>query len=177
MCSCVEQERFYEDFPAHEMEAAYNFATPSTMKPTQVECAKGSLNQICPHTTIRYGFSSLYIYLSLFDLSSLIHSSLLYVTSFLLSSSLLYVTSILSFSFSLAIYIQELHFEYPHNTHTITHSHVNTLARPHTQHILSLANLVNSRCIGFNESLPLPYVCQTRNPNSKQLIIHQICIL
>jgi hypothetical protein len=28
------------------MEKEYNFATCSTMKPTQVECAKGSLNQL-----------------------------------------------------------------------------------------------------------------------------------
>mmetsp|Transcript_33244 Transcript_33244/g.36794 ORF Transcript_33244/g.36794 Transcript_33244/m.36794 type:complete len:454 (-) Transcript_33244:146-1507(-) len=44
------QRRFYEDFPPHPEESKYGFATPSTMKPTQVECAKGSLNQICPWT-------------------------------------------------------------------------------------------------------------------------------
>jgi len=48
----VVQRRFYEDFPAHPEEVPYNFATPSTMKPTQVECAKGSLNQLPPWTTI-----------------------------------------------------------------------------------------------------------------------------
>jgi len=46
------QRRFYEDFPPHPSEALYGFATPSTMKPTQVECAKGGLNQICPWTTM-----------------------------------------------------------------------------------------------------------------------------
>lgn len=46
------QERFYEDFPPHPDEARYNFATPSTMKPTQMSVAKGSLNQLPPHTTV-----------------------------------------------------------------------------------------------------------------------------
>jgi acetylornithine deacetylase len=44
------QRRFYEDFPPHPKEAPYNFSTPSTMKPTQVECAKGALNQLPPWT-------------------------------------------------------------------------------------------------------------------------------
>jgi acetylornithine deacetylase len=48
----VIQRRFYEDFPPHEQEELYKFATPSTMKPTQVECAKGALNQLPPWTTI-----------------------------------------------------------------------------------------------------------------------------
>jgi acetylornithine deacetylase len=48
----VIQRRFYEDFPPHEQEDLYKFATPSTMKPTQVECAKGALNQLPPWTTI-----------------------------------------------------------------------------------------------------------------------------
>jgi acetylornithine deacetylase len=48
----VIQRRFYEDFPPHEQEQLYKFATPSTMKPTQVECAKGALNQLPPWTTI-----------------------------------------------------------------------------------------------------------------------------
>uniref|UniRef100_A0A7S4JFG2 Peptidase M20 dimerisation domain-containing protein n=1 Tax=Odontella aurita TaxID=265563 RepID=A0A7S4JFG2_9STRA len=48
----IVQRRFYEDFPAHELEEKYGFATPSTMKPTQVECARGALNQIPPWTTI-----------------------------------------------------------------------------------------------------------------------------
>jgi acetylornithine deacetylase len=40
------QKRFYEDFPAHPQEELYKFGTPSTMKPTQVECSKGALNQL-----------------------------------------------------------------------------------------------------------------------------------
>eukprot|EP00591_Stephanopyxis_turris_P001408 CAMPEP_0195507758 /NCGR_PEP_ID=MMETSP0794_2-20130614/1148_1 /TAXON_ID=515487 /ORGANISM="Stephanopyxis turris, Strain CCMP 815" /LENGTH=351 /DNA_ID=CAMNT_0040634545 /DNA_START=102 /DNA_END=1154 /DNA_ORIENTATION=+ len=48
----IVQRRFYEDFPAHPKETPYNFSTPSTMKPTQVECAKGAFNQIPPWTTI-----------------------------------------------------------------------------------------------------------------------------
>jgi len=48
----IVQKRFYEDFPAHSEESRYGFATPSTMKPTQVECAKGALNQLPPWTTI-----------------------------------------------------------------------------------------------------------------------------
>lgn len=48
----VIQERFYADFPEHESEKDYNFATPSTIKPTQMSCAKGGLNQIPPHCTI-----------------------------------------------------------------------------------------------------------------------------
>lgn len=46
------QQRFYEDFPPHPGEEAYQFASGSTLKPTQIECAKGSLNQICPETTV-----------------------------------------------------------------------------------------------------------------------------
>jgi len=46
------QQRFYEDFPPTSSEDAYQFATGSHMKPTQIECAKGSLNQICPETTV-----------------------------------------------------------------------------------------------------------------------------
>eukprot|EP00592_Proboscia_alata_P006087 CAMPEP_0194354438 /NCGR_PEP_ID=MMETSP0174-20130528/2601_1 /TAXON_ID=216777 /ORGANISM="Proboscia alata, Strain PI-D3" /LENGTH=457 /DNA_ID=CAMNT_0039123395 /DNA_START=71 /DNA_END=1444 /DNA_ORIENTATION=- len=46
------QRRFYEDFPQHPKEEPYGFATPSTMKPTQVECARGALNQLPPWTTI-----------------------------------------------------------------------------------------------------------------------------
>ncbi|CAM9217788.1 unnamed protein product [Chrysoparadoxa australica] len=42
------QKRFYRDFPPHEMEKAYNYRIPSTMKPTQMECARGSINQIPP---------------------------------------------------------------------------------------------------------------------------------
>jgi acetylornithine deacetylase len=46
------QRRFYDDFPPHASEELYQFATPSTMKPTQVECSKGALNQLPPWTTI-----------------------------------------------------------------------------------------------------------------------------
>eukprot|EP00472_Partenskyella_glossopodia_P014079 CAMPEP_0197529500 /NCGR_PEP_ID=MMETSP1318-20131121/28535_1 /TAXON_ID=552666 /ORGANISM="Partenskyella glossopodia, Strain RCC365" /LENGTH=447 /DNA_ID=CAMNT_0043084981 /DNA_START=58 /DNA_END=1401 /DNA_ORIENTATION=- len=46
------QERFYKTFPACEEEAKYKFMCPSTMKPTQMECSKGSLNQIPPKCVI-----------------------------------------------------------------------------------------------------------------------------
>ena len=51
--ACAElQKRFYNTFPAREEEKTYNFSTPSTMKPTQIECAKGAINQLPPWTTI-----------------------------------------------------------------------------------------------------------------------------
>jgi acetylornithine deacetylase len=40
------QQKFYECFPACEKERDYKFITPSTMKPTQIKCAPGGLNQI-----------------------------------------------------------------------------------------------------------------------------------
>jgi len=43
--------RFYEQFPAHPREKDYNYLVSSSMKPTQVECARGSLNQIPPFCT------------------------------------------------------------------------------------------------------------------------------
>lgn len=46
------QNRFYDDFPGHPDELNYQFATGSSMKPTQIECTKGSLNQICPETIV-----------------------------------------------------------------------------------------------------------------------------
>lgn len=46
------QKRFYEDFPPKEEEKEYAFATPSTMKPTQWDCHKNGLNQICPYCTV-----------------------------------------------------------------------------------------------------------------------------
>lgn len=46
------QERFYEDFPPNTAEEQYQFATGSHMKPTQIDCSKGSLNQINPCTTV-----------------------------------------------------------------------------------------------------------------------------
>jgi len=42
------QRRFYQDFPAHAEETRYNFACPSTLKPTQTKCAEGGLNQLAP---------------------------------------------------------------------------------------------------------------------------------
>jgi len=48
----VLQEKFYKEFPPHEDEKKYHFMCPSTMKPTQMECAKGSLNQIPPFCVI-----------------------------------------------------------------------------------------------------------------------------
>jgi len=47
------QKRFYQDFPPHAQEKVYNFASPSTMKPTQIRCAEGGLNQIPPWCEIR----------------------------------------------------------------------------------------------------------------------------
>jgi len=46
------QRRFYADFPAVKEEEEYSFATPSTMKPTQWDCHKNGLNQICPYCTV-----------------------------------------------------------------------------------------------------------------------------
>jgi acetylornithine deacetylase len=40
------QDRFYTDFPRHPLDDKYNFLTASTMKPTHVRSADGSLNQI-----------------------------------------------------------------------------------------------------------------------------------
>lgn len=46
------QKRFYKAFPPHPDEKVWNFSCPSTMKPTQMECAKGSLNILPPNCTI-----------------------------------------------------------------------------------------------------------------------------
>ncbi|CAM9629859.1 unnamed protein product [Ectocarpus sp. 13 AM-2016] len=46
------QKRFYEDYPPHPDEKKYNYKCSSTMKPTQVQCASGSINQIPPHATV-----------------------------------------------------------------------------------------------------------------------------
>ncbi|CAI5499020.1 unnamed protein product [Closterium sp. Naga37s-1] len=46
------QTRFYRDFPPHEMEKTYGFATPSTMKPTQWSYPGGSVNQIPGECTV-----------------------------------------------------------------------------------------------------------------------------
>lgn len=51
--SCQElQERFYKAFPPTPEETKYSFSTCSTMKPTQVKCAVGSLNQLPPWVEI-----------------------------------------------------------------------------------------------------------------------------
>ncbi|KAK4400452.1 Acetylornithine deacetylase [Sesamum angolense] len=46
------QSRFYRDFPPHENEKVYGFATPSTMKPTQWSYPGGGINQIPAHCTV-----------------------------------------------------------------------------------------------------------------------------
>ncbi|CAD6249886.1 unnamed protein product [Miscanthus lutarioriparius] len=48
----VIQKRFYTDFPPHEKEKVYKFATPSTMKPTKWSYPGGGLNQIPGECTI-----------------------------------------------------------------------------------------------------------------------------
>ena len=37
----------------HPSESKYEFATPSTMKPTQVKCSEGSINQLPPWTEVQ----------------------------------------------------------------------------------------------------------------------------
>ena len=39
--------------PQHADEERYKFATPSTMKPTQIRCSEGSVNQLPPWTEIQ----------------------------------------------------------------------------------------------------------------------------
>ncbi|TMW96787.1 hypothetical protein EJD97_006773 [Solanum chilense] len=46
------QTRFYRDFPAHPKEQVYEFATPSTMKPTQWFYPGGGINQIPGECTV-----------------------------------------------------------------------------------------------------------------------------
>ncbi|KAL6178555.1 hypothetical protein ACLB2K_050073 [Fragaria x ananassa] len=46
------QSRFYRDFPPHEKEKVYEYATPSTMKPTQWSYPGGGINQIPGECTI-----------------------------------------------------------------------------------------------------------------------------
>ena len=47
------QERFYKEFPTSAMERdTYKFTSCSTMKPTQVKCAVGALNQLPPWAEI-----------------------------------------------------------------------------------------------------------------------------
>ena len=40
-------------FLQHADEVKYKFATPSTMKPTQIKCSEGSINQLPPWTEIQ----------------------------------------------------------------------------------------------------------------------------
>lgn len=47
------QSNFFKDFPRHPNEEKYNFVTQSTLKPTQVSCATGSLNQIPSECTVQ----------------------------------------------------------------------------------------------------------------------------
>lgn len=46
------QRRFYSQFPAHPKEVEYNYTTPSTIKPTQIRCTPGALNQLPPECII-----------------------------------------------------------------------------------------------------------------------------
>ena len=46
------QERFYAKYPPHPDEKRYKFATPSTLKPTQVAYPQGSVNQIPGECTV-----------------------------------------------------------------------------------------------------------------------------
>jgi len=53
MEACAEiQRRFYEAFPPHPEEERYQFATPSTMKPTQTRISEGAVNQLPAWTEI-----------------------------------------------------------------------------------------------------------------------------
>lgn len=47
------QKRFYADFPKLEKETEYKFLTQSNMKPTQISCTPGSLNQLPPECTVQ----------------------------------------------------------------------------------------------------------------------------
>lgn len=46
------QKQFYKDFPRTASEDSYNFATCSTMKPCQISCTPGALNQLPPMCSI-----------------------------------------------------------------------------------------------------------------------------
>jgi acetylornithine deacetylase len=46
------QSKFYADFPLHPNERSYNYATPSTIKPCQISCTPGALNQLPPETVV-----------------------------------------------------------------------------------------------------------------------------
>jgi len=47
------QDRFYKDFKAKPEAKEYNFPIASTMKPTQIKCAPGAINQIPPWVEIK----------------------------------------------------------------------------------------------------------------------------
>jgi acetylornithine deacetylase len=47
------QKKFYEDYPPHPLEEEYKFCTPSTMKPTQIRSAEGSVNQLPSWTEVK----------------------------------------------------------------------------------------------------------------------------
>lgn len=47
------QQNFYKDFPRLSQDDDYNFVTSSTMKPTQISCTPGSLNQLPPECTVQ----------------------------------------------------------------------------------------------------------------------------
>ncbi len=47
------QKKFFNSFPRHPMEDTYSFMTQSTMKPTQISCTPGGLNQIPPECTVQ----------------------------------------------------------------------------------------------------------------------------
>ena len=47
------QKKFYTAFPQHPNEIIYKYTTSSTLKSTQINCAAGSLNQICPLCTVQ----------------------------------------------------------------------------------------------------------------------------
>eukprot|EP01036_Dinobryon_divergens_P028360 gene28360-37292_t len=47
------QKKFFAAFPRHPLEDKYNFYTQSTLKPTQISCAPGALNQLPPECTVQ----------------------------------------------------------------------------------------------------------------------------
>lgn len=47
------QAKFYAEFPRDPREDIYNFRTCSTLKPTQISCPEGSLNQIQASCTVQ----------------------------------------------------------------------------------------------------------------------------
>lgn len=40
------QQQFYQDYPKHEKENEYSYLTSSNLKPTQISCSSGALNQL-----------------------------------------------------------------------------------------------------------------------------------